>query len=171
MDVKAWLADKKRGLTGKPPTKEEFKPRSFLERMKEAGFKAMIKSDVVELRREELRQTLAYLLQVVHGFYSDEEKGLAVDMAFSLVMNVASFWLRSMDNDWLEYRMNCFDSNYREWRSMPEFYDHIVEEAVAIINKSMSNIDVEPLPPIIIWTGPPPQKRENMTSKKAFGEE
>jgi len=69
-----------------------------------------------------------------------------------LVMDIGSPWLRSMDNPWLAHKVNCFLELYAELRSIPEFLGLLVTCASAIINLSMTNIDVEPLTPIIIQT-------------------
>ena len=149
--VKGWLIDKMRRRT-RPH--EKFKVSSALERLEKEGFKPIIKADILEGRRKEIRQTLGFIIQVVHNpSYTPEEKGIAVDEAFTLTMSVGSPWLRSMDNPWLAHKMNCFIQNFREWRPIPEFFDQILEEAEALINLAFCNIDIEPLTPILITPG------------------
>jgi len=150
--MKAWVADLQRKV--KSPPKETVTYPSAMERLEKEGFKQAIKSDVLATRLNELRQELWRALHVVHNpSFNDEEKGLAVDRAFNLTVVTASAFLRSMDNPSLEERLLALDENYREWRPMPAFFDQIIEECIAVINKSFCNIDVEPRTPIIIWTG------------------
>ena len=107
----------------------------------------------MDSRRISIDKELALILTDVNNpTKTDEEKGEAIDELMRLTFLVASPWLRSMDNRWLSHKMNCFIQNYREWRVIPEFFDHLVEEAQAIINLAFCNIDIEPLTPIIIQT-------------------
>lgn len=166
----SFIVDKVRRKT-KPKPDEKFRVSSVLDKLADEGFKPLIKSDVLDSRRMSIDQELADILTTVYNPTKKlKEKGEAIDKLMRLVFLVASPWLRGMDNRWLSYKVNCFIQNYREWRKIPEFYDHLLEEAKAIINLSMTNIDVEPLTPIIIFTGPTPRKREVMTSENVFGE-
>ena len=147
MSVKAWLADKMRK---RPRTNEQFKTSTALERLENEGFKPIIKSDILEGRTKEIRGNLNVILQILGGPYSIEEKGIAVDEVHTLLMTVASPWLRSMDNPWLAHKVNLFLELYAEFRYIPEFLGFLITCACAIINQSMCNIDIEPLVPIII---------------------
>jgi hypothetical protein len=152
VDVKAWIADLKRKV--KKPEEETINYPSAMARLEREGFKQVIKTDVLTARLNEVREQLWLALQVVHSpSFSEEEKGLAVDKAFNLTTTVATAWLRGMDNPTLHQILLSLDSNYREWRQMPAFFDQIVEECIAVIDKAFCNIDVEPLTPILIWTG------------------
>ena len=150
----AWIARKVRGKR-KEETDGKFRVSTLLDELAEEGFRPLIKADVLDSRRKSIDEELARLLVAVNNpTKKDEEKGEAVDQLMQLTFLVASPWLRSMDNAWLSHKINCFVQNYREWRTMPEFYDHLVEEALAIINLAFTNIDVEPLKPLIIQTQP-----------------
>jgi len=149
----AWIARKVRGKRKEEDGK--FRVSTVLDELAEEGFRPLIKADVLDSRRISIDQELARLLVAVNNpTKKDEEKGEAVDELVQLTFLVACPWLRSMDNAWLSHKINCFVQNYREWRTMPEFYDHLVEEALAIINLAFTNIDVEPLKPLIIQTQP-----------------
>ena len=150
VDVKAWLADKMRR---RPRTDEQFQTSSVLQRLEKEGFKPIVKSDILEGRTKEIRQNLSFILQVLQGPYTDKQKGAAVDEIHTLMMTTASPWLRSMDNPWLAHKVNCFLELYAELRPIPEFLGLLVTCATALINMSMTNIDVEPLTPIIISPG------------------
>jgi len=149
----AWLVDKVRRKKGE---KESFRVSTVMEKLEKEGFKPIVKSDILESRRLSIDNDLATILTTVYNpTETDDNKGKAIDQLMRLTFLVASPWLRSMDNPWLSHKMNCFIQNYREWRKIPEMFDHLVEEAKAIINLSMTNIDVEPLTPIIIQTWQP----------------
>jgi len=151
VNVKAWLIDKMRR---RPRTDEQFQTSSVLQRLEKEGFKPIVKSDVLEGRTKEIRQNLNMILQILGSSqYSNEEKGVAVDEIHTLMMTTASPWLRSMDNPWLAHKVNCFLELYAELRPIPEFLGLLVTCAIALINMSMTNIDVEPLTPIIISPG------------------
>lgn len=152
MSVKAWLADKMRK---RPRTNEEFKTSSVLERLEKEGFKPIIKSDILEGRIKEIRGNLNVILQILGGQYSVEEKGVAVDEVHTLLMTVASPWLRSMDNPWLAHKVNLFLELYAEFRYIPEWLGLLITCACAIINLAMCNIDIEPLTPIILQAAQP----------------
>jgi len=150
----AWIVRKVRGKP-KEEADGRFRISTVLDKLAEEGFKPLIKADVLDSRRKSIDEELARILVVANNpTNTDEERGEAVDQLMQLTFLVASPWLRSMDNRWLSHKVNCFIQNYREWRKIPEFYDHLVEEALAIINLSMTNIDVEPLTPIVIQTQP-----------------
>jgi len=152
----AFIIDKVRAkLHKKPKESEEFRTSHVFERLETAGFKPLIKNDQLESRRDRLRESLAVTLNNLSHAKKDEEKGKAVDEAYVLVMDIGSPWLRSMDNPWLAHKVNCFLELYAELRSIPEFLGLLVTCASAIINLSMTNIDVEPLTPIIIQTQQP----------------
>jgi len=153
VDPKAWLISLKRKAMGAGESfpKEVIKYPSAMERMEREGFKQIIKSDVLTARINDLKEELWCALQVVYGPYTDEEKGLAVDKAFTLTKSAASAWLRSMDNPSLHEMLIKLNQNFREWRPMPAFYDQIIEECSTVVDKGFSNIDVEPLIPIILW--------------------
>ena len=149
----AWLVDKVRR---KKREKESFRVSTVMEKLEREGFKPIVKSDILESRRLSIDEDLATILTIVNNpTIANDKKGEAIDQLMRLTFLVASPWLRSMDNPWLSHKMNCFIQNYREWRKLPEMFDHLVEEAKAIINLSMTNIDVEPLTPIIIQTVQP----------------
>ena len=150
MNVKAWLIDKMRR---RPQTDEQFQTSSVLQRLEKEGFKPIVKSDILEGRTKEIRQNLSFILQVLQGPYTDKQKGAAVDEIHTLMMTTASPWLRSMDNPWLAHKVNCFLELYAELRPIPEFLGLLVTCATALINMSMTNIDVEPLTPILISPG------------------
>lgn len=133
---------------------EKFKVTRVFDRLEQEGFKPLIKNDMLESRREELDKSIRTVLDKLNRSKKPEDMGEAVDEAMALVLNVASPWLRSMENPFLAEKVNCFIENYREWRKIPEFLDHLIEEAKVIINLSFCNIDVEPLRPIIIQSGP-----------------
>ena len=124
---------------------------SAMERMEKEGFRQVIKSDVLTARINDLKEELWRALQVVYGPFTNDEKALAVDKAFTLTKSAASAWLRSMDNPSLHKLIIELNQNFREWRPMPAFYDHIIEECITIVDMAFSNIDVEPLIPIILW--------------------
>lgn len=111
---------------------------------------------------------MAVTLDSLNHAKTIEEKGKAVDEAYVLVMDIAGPWLRSMDNSWLAHKVNCFIELYAEFRYIPEWLGLLISCASAIINLSMTNIDVEPLTPIIIYNFQP-HKREDMTSASEFG--
>lgn len=153
----SWLADRVRRKTQK--TDERFRVKSVLDKLAKEGFKPLIKSDILDSRRISIDGELADILTIVNNpTKTDKKKGEAIDQLIRLTFLVASPWLRSMDNRWLSHKMNCFIQNYREWRRIPEFFDHLVEEAQAIINLSMCNIDIEPMTPIVLWTGASPRQ-------------
>ena len=137
-------------LSKKPKGSEEFRTSHVFERLEKQGFKPLIKNDQLESRRDRLRESLSVTLDDLSHAKTDEEKGKAVDEAYVLVMDIGSPWLRSMDNPWLAHKVNCFLELYAELRSIPEFLGLLVTCASAIINLSMTNIDVEPLTPIIL---------------------
>ena len=139
------------------PKQEKFRTSYVFDRLEKEGFKPLIKNDQLENRRERLRESLAVTLDSLNHAKTVEEKGQAVDEAYVLVMDIASPWLRSMDNSWLAHKVNCFIELYREFRNIPEWLDLLVSCASAIINLSMTNIDVEPLTPIIIQAMPTPR--------------
>lgn len=139
--------------------RETFKVTKVFERLEEEGFKPLIKNDQLESRRERLRESLTVALDVLNNAETPEQKGLAVDEVYVLLMDIAGPWLRSMDNDWLAHKVNCFIELYREFRQVPEWLDVLVSCAAAMINLSMTNIDVEPLTPIIIQTVYVPHRR------------
>jgi len=148
----AWLVRKVRGKP-KEQADGRFRVSTLLDKLAEEGFKPLIKADVLDSRRKSIDEQLARILVIVNNpTKEDKEKGEAVDELMQLTFLVACPWLRSMDNHWLSHKLNCFVQNYREWRTMPEFYDHLVEEALAIINLAFTNIDVEPLTPLVIQT-------------------
>ena len=150
MNVKAWLIDKMRR---RPRTDEQFQTSSVLQRLEKEGFRPIVKSDILEGRTKEIRQNLSFILQVLQGPYTDKQKGAAVDEIHTLMMVVGSPWLRSMDNPWLAHKVNCFLELYAELRPIPEFLGLLVTCATAIINLSMTNVDVEPLTPILVSPG------------------
>jgi len=172
VDVKAWIADLQRKVKrGEVAKKEVINFPSPMERLEKEGFKQVFKTDNLVTRINLLKEQLWIALQIVHSSeFTIEEKGLAVDKAFNLTTATAVAWLRSMDNPDLERRLLALNSNFREWRPMPAMFDQILEECIAVIDKSYCNIDVEPLTPIIIFA-PQPQKREDMTSANEFGNE
>lgn len=133
---------------------ETFRVESVMDRLEKEGFKPLIKSDILEGRIKELKEGLKNVLSKLNKAESQEKMGEGVDEAVQLVYVISSPWLRSMENRWLAHKINCFIENYRECRRIPAFLDMLVEEAKAIINMSFTNIDVEPLRPIIIQTGP-----------------
>jgi len=145
-----FLIDQIRSRLSKKPTQEEFKTSHVFERLEKQGFKPLIKNDQLESRRDRMRESLAVTLDSLNKAQTVEEQGKAVDEAYVLVMDIAGPWLRSMDNSWLAHKVNCFLELYAEFRYIPEFLGLLVTCASAIINLSMTNIDVEPLTPIII---------------------
>ena len=145
-----FLIDKVREHMNKKPKQEKFETSHVFRRLEQEGFKPLIKNDQLESRRDRLRESLAVTLNNLTQAKKDEEKGKAVDEAYVLVMDIGSPWLRSMDNPWLAHKVNCFLELYAELRSIPEFLGLLVTCASAIINLSMTNIDVEPLTPIIL---------------------
>ena len=148
----SFIADRVRNR-GKKKNSETFRVSSVMEKLEKEGFKPLIKGDILDSRRISLDKELAGILTDIYNpTTKKEDKGKAIDKLVRLTFLIASPWLRSMDNRWLSHKMNCFIQNYREWRPMPEFYDHLIEEAKAIINLAFTNIDVEPLTPIIIQT-------------------
>lgn len=163
-----FLIDKIRERVGKKPKQEEFKTSHVFERLEKQGFKPLIKNDQLESRRDRMRESLAVTLDSLNHAKTVEEKGKAVDEAYVLVMDIAGPWLRSMDNSWLAHKVNCFIELYAEFRYIPEWLGLLISCASAIINLSMTNIDVEPLTPIIIYNFQP-HKREDMTSLNEFG--
>ena len=154
----------------KPKQDEEFRTSHVFDRLEKQGFKPLIKNDQLEKRIDSLRESLAVTLDNLAHAEKDEDKGKAVDEAYTLVMSVASPWLRSMDNRWLASKVNDFFALYEDLREIPEFLGLLVRCASIIINLSMTNIDVEPLTPIIIYSMPI-MKREDMTSASEFGNE
>ena len=140
-------------LYKRPKKKEDFKISSTLDRLEEEGFKPLIKSDILEGRLSEVHKALEKML-VEDGEKQVKFKGELVDSVFRLIFVVSSAWLRSMDNPWLAHKINCYIQNYRELRNSPEFLDVLFEESMAMLNLSFTNIDVEPLRPIIIQTMP-----------------
>lgn len=163
-----FLIDQIRARVGKKPKQEEFKTSHVFERLEKQGLKPLIKNDQLENRRDRMRESLAVTLDSLNHAKNEEEKGKAVDEAYVLVMDIAGPWLRSMDNSWLAHKVNCFIELYAEFRSMPEWLGLLVSCASAIINLSMTNIDIEPMIPIILYNFQP-QKREDMTSADEFG--
>jgi len=150
VDPKAWIIEKMRSKK-KPPEKIHYP--SAMEQLEKHGFKNAIKGDNLERRVTELRNTLAYATDVVYSpETSDEEKGMAVDLVYEMTTIVAIPYMRAMDNAGLEEREIAFIQNFREWRRMPSFFDHILETCSGIINKAFCNIDVEPRTPILIQT-------------------
>jgi len=145
-----FLIDQIRNRVGKKPKEEEFKTSHVFERLEKQGFKPLIKNDQLESRRDRLRESLAATLDSLNHAKTIEEKGKAVDEAYVLVMDIAGPWLRSMDNSWLAHKVNCFIELYAEFRYIPEWLGLLISCASAIINLSMTNIDVEPLTPIIL---------------------
>ena len=150
-----FLIDQIRNRVNKKPKEEEFKTSHVFERLEKQGFKPLIKNDQLENRRDRIRESLAVTLDSLNHAKTIEEKGKAVDEAYVLVMDIASPWLRSMDNNWLAHKINMFLELYSEFRYIPEFLGMLITCASAIINLSMTNIDVEPLTPIIIQTWQP----------------
>lgn len=147
-----FLIDKIRNRVNKKPKEEEFKTSHVFERLEKQGFKPLIKNDQLEGRRDRMRESLAVTLDSLNQAKTEREKGKAVDEAYVLVMDIAGPWLRSMDNAWLAHKVNCFIELYASFRHIPEFLGMLISCASAIINLSMTNIDVEPLTPIIIQT-------------------
>lgn len=145
-----FLIDQIRERVGKKPKKEEFKTSHVFEKLAAQGFKPLIKNDQLENRRDRMRESLAVTLDSLNHAKTVDEKGKAVDEAYVLVMDIAGPWLRSMDNSWLAHKVNCFIELYAEFRSIPEWLGLLVSCASAIINLSMTNIDVEPLTPLIL---------------------
>lgn len=133
---------------------EKFTARSALDRLEEEGFKPLIKGDVLDKRLRELKETFTEVIGKLATATTFKEKAEAVDKAHYLVFYVSSAWLRSMENEWLADKMNDFIEQYSEVRNIPEFLDMLLDEAKAIINLAFANIDVEPLRPILLQTGP-----------------
>lgn len=133
--------------------REKFEHKTIMDRLEEEGFKPLIKGDILEGRIAEVHATLQKVLKS-NGQDQLEWKGELIDGVFRLIFVVSSAWLRSMDNAWLSHKINCFIQNYRELRHNREFLDMLFEEAMAILNISFTNIDVEPLRPIIIQSMP-----------------
>jgi hypothetical protein len=150
MSVRAWIADK---IRRRSRSDETFKTSSVISRLEAEGFKPLIKSDVLDARTKRIKEELDAILQILSGPYSVKNKGLAVDAVYTLMMTTASPWLRSMDNPWLAHKVNCFIELYDEFRNIPEYLGMLVTCASAIINLSMTNIDIEPLTPIVIAPG------------------
>lgn len=130
--------------------KEEFTIKTVFDRLEEEGFKPLIKSDILEKRVREMKMTYREVINALNTARTDEERGIAVDKAHSLVFFIASPWLRSMENPWLANKINDFCEQWAECRAIPAFLDMLVVEAKAIINLSFANLDVEPLHPIIL---------------------
>ena len=150
MSVRAWLADK---MWKRPRSDEQFKTSSVISRLEEEGFKPIIKSDILEGRTKQMRSDLNNILQILGGNYNVDEKGVAVDQLHVLLMTTGVPWLRSMDNPWLSHKVNCFLELYAEYRPIPEWLGLLTTCATAIITMSYTNIDVEPMTPIVISPG------------------
>lgn len=148
-----WLIDKVREkLANKPKSEEQFKTSRVFDRLEKQGFKPLIKNDQLEGRRDRIRESLALTLDALNNAKNAKEKGQAVDEAYILLLDIAGPWLRSMDNAWLAGKVNDFLQLYSEFRSIPGYLGLLVACVSSIINLSMTNIDVEPLTPIIIQT-------------------
>lgn len=137
-------------------TTEKFSVKSVLDRLEEEGLKPLLKGDVLEKRINELKTQLKEVAEELAKAKTFDQKGKAVDKAHNLVFYVASAWLRSMENPWLADKVNDFIEQYREFRKpkLPDALGMLVDEAKAIINLAFTNIDVEPLRPIVLQTGP-----------------
>ncbi|RLI46922.1 hypothetical protein DRO69_02020 [Candidatus Bathyarchaeota archaeon] len=133
--------------------KEKFEHKTVLDRLEEEGFKPLIKSDILEGRLLEIRNTLDKILKS-DGNDQLKFKGKLVDEAYKLFMVCSSAWARSMDNPWLAHRINCFIKLYKTVRNSPAYLDDLFMCACILINVTFTNIDVEPLRPIIIQTIP-----------------
>jgi len=160
-----FLIDK---IRNKKPKEETFKTSHIFDRLEQQGFKPLIKNDQLEHRMDRLRESMAATLDSLNHAKTVEDRGKAVDEAYVLVMDIGSPWLRSMDNSWLAHKVNCFIELYAEFRYIPEWLGLLITCASAIINLSMTNIDIEPMTPIIIYNFQP-NKREDMTSANEFG--
>lgn len=134
-------------------TAEKFSVKSVLDRLEEEGLKPLIKGDILEGRLKDLKKTLTEVSKALAKAKTPEKQAEAVDKAHYLVFYISSAWLRSMENPWLADKMNDFIEQFSEVRHIPEFLDMLLDEAKAIINLAFTNIDVEPLRPIVLQTG------------------
>ena len=132
---------------------EKFKISTTLDRLEEEGFKPLIKADILEGRIKLISDTLDKVLKS-NGEDKLEFKGELVDQTYKLFMVTSSAWARSMDNPWLAHRINCFIRLYQTLRNSPAFLDDLFKCACILINVTFTNIDVEPLRPIIIQSFP-----------------
>lgn len=150
----ATIVNKIRKKKGGSSSEESFTVKNVWGRLEEEGLKPLIKGDVLEKRLKDLKDTMLDVAEKLAEAKTVKEMGEAVDKAHYLVFYISSAWLRSMENAWLADKMNAFVEQYSEVRHLPAFLDMLVDEAKIIINLAFTNIDVEPLRPIMLQTGP-----------------
>lgn len=142
---------------------ETFQAKTVLGRLEEEGFKPIIKADVLDNRVKEVRDILAKNLR-------EKDLGAFVDGVYNMFFSVASPWFRSMENKFLARKVNAFLTRYNMERDIdsPVALRILVREGLYLVNLAFAGLDVTPLTPIIINTGPKRYRRENMTSEQEF---
>jgi len=125
----------------------EYQPTSALERFAEQGIRPLIMT-------EQLENRLALMVQGVRNLVSAmfnpsiklEDKMKALDKGLEMCIVIAMAWGRGLQV-W-----HVFSAQFRELRTMPAFWDSLVEEFIDMINKGWLPEDVLTPRPVVMIT-------------------
>jgi len=129
--------------------KEDFKIKRVFDDMVQEGFRLLIKNDILMQRNQDIKEDIAKIQFILDHSKTDEDKKTAVTMAYALIHHASVSWLRIMENTWLGTKVTDFFEQYVALHDLPEYYEDLVNESKAIIS-IFSNVDVEPLRPLVI---------------------
>lgn len=129
--------------------KEDFKIKRVFDDMAQEGFRLLIKNDILMQRNDDIKMDISKIQHILDNAETDKDRKAAVTMAYALIHYVSVSWLRIMENTWLGSKVTDFFEQYVALNDLPVYYEDLVNESKAIIS-IFSNIDVEPLRPLVI---------------------
>lgn len=120
--------------------------------LEQAGFRMLIKNEVLANRLAEMKSELEKISLIINSSdATTEQKKLAIESLYNLFQADTASWLRLLENKNLRKKINMFLLQYISAHDLESHYYDLIAEGRSII-ALFSNIDVEPLPPIIIHT-------------------
>lgn len=147
------MAKKRKGIfsrvreafTGDKPV--EYEPTSALERLAEQGIRPLIMTEQLENRLALMVQTVRDTVTTVFDPNTKvEDKMKALDKGVEMCLVISQAWGRGLQV-W-----HVFSAQFRELRTMPAFWDSLVEEFIDMINKGWLPQDVLTPRPVVMIT-------------------
>lgn len=125
----------------------EYEPTSALDRLAEEGIRPLIMTEQLENRLAIMVQSVRDTVNAIFDpEKSVEDKMKALDKGLEMCVLISQAWGRGLQV-W-----HVFSAQYRELRTMPAFWDSLVEEFIDMINKGWIPQDVLTPRPIVMIT-------------------